>query len=141
MDLAPLDLVVLIDDDSFDNKYHTRVINKSGLARNIRTFNMAEDALNWFRTAGPDAANLVLLDINMPRMDGFELLEAARAEFGELFENFVVVMLTTSLDKADQARAEKFPVVLDYVQKALTRESFENLVRLAQQRRAAQERV
>ncbi len=126
--MQQLEQIVLIDDDSFDNKYHTKVIERTGLVKNIRSFNMAEDALDYFREKGPDVADLVFLDINMPRMDGFELLEQARAEFGTRFEKFVVIMLTTSLDPTDRARAENFPVVRDYVQKSLSKDVFVHLV-------------
>ncbi len=129
MTLEPLDQVVLIDDDSLDNKHHSRIIQKTGLARDIKVFTLAQDALAWFRKSEDEAVDLIFLDVNMPRMDGFELLEAIRDEFGDRFERLIVVMLTTSLDETDRERAARFPVIRDYIQKSLTREDFEKLVR------------
>lgn len=130
MSPKPLECVVLIDDEFFDLKYNSRVIAKSGLARDIKTFSMAEDALAWFRETDRNAIDLVLLDTNMPRVDGFELLEAACAEFGNEFEKLVVVMVTTSMDKRDLARANEFTSVRGYVQKPLLPERFREIAEL-----------
>jgi CheY-like chemotaxis protein len=128
MSHTPLNCVVLIDDNALDNKLHRRVIEKSGLAKTVLEFPMAEDAIAYFRTPGAIPADLVLLDINMPRMNGFELLEAVTEEFGEAFEPSVVIMLTTSLDSRDQDRANQFTVVKDYLSKPLRQEAFAELV-------------
>jgi CheY-like chemotaxis protein len=128
MSHTPLNCVVLIDDNALDNKLHRRVIEKTGLAKTVLEFPMAEDAIAYFRTPGAIPADLVLLDINMPKMNGFELLKAVTEEFGEAFEPSVVIMLTTSLDARDQDRANQFSVVKDYLSKPLRRETFTDLV-------------
>lgn len=128
MSPKPLDVVVLIDDNSFDNKMHRRVIERSDLVKSILTFSMAEDAIAHFRQPGALPPDLILLDINMPRMDGFEMLDASLEEFGEHFTPSVVIMLTTSMDTADRRKAESYHVVKDYFQKPLTRGRFEGLV-------------
>ena len=128
MPLLPLERVVLIDDDKFDNKYHARMIRRTGLVRDIQAFQMASDALSWFRETGVGAADIVFLDINMPGMDGFELLERAQAEFGPRFSDMVVMMLTTSLDPRDKRRAADFPVIRHFIPKSLTQETFVGLV-------------
>ena len=125
---APLSRVVLIDDDRLDCKFQSRAIARTGLASEIKTFSMAKDALAWLRDAGPEAADIIFLDINMPAMDGFELLDAARELLGERFSSLVVMMLTTSLDPGDQARAGEYPVVRAFIPKSLTSDRFRQLV-------------
>jgi CheY-like chemotaxis protein len=128
MSQKPLETVVLIDDNAFDNKMHARVIERSDLAKSILIFSMAEDAIAHFRKPGALPPDLILLDINMPRMDGFEMLDASLAEFGEEFTPSVVIMLTTSMDGADRRKADSYEVVKDYFQKPLTQGRFEGLV-------------
>ncbi|TMM55636.1 response regulator [Sulfitobacter sabulilitoris] len=119
---------MLVDDSTLDNKLHARVINRTGLAKTVLTFSMAEDALAYLREPGAIPVDLILLDINMPRMDGFEMLEATVREFGDAFDPSVVVMLTTSLDPRDQERARSFSAIKDYFQKPLTTDRFTELV-------------
>ncbi|MBD3662805.1 response regulator [Sulfitobacter aestuariivivens] len=128
MPLKPIDTVLLVDDSEIDNRLHARAIDRTGLARQVLCFPMAEDAIAHMRKPGAIPADLILLDINMPRMNGFEMLDASVAEFGEAFMPSVVVMLTTSLNPRDQSRAKSFSVIHDYFQKPLTAEKFTDLV-------------
>lgn len=128
MSTSRLETVVLVDDSKLDNRLHKRVIERTGLVTNVLTFMMPDEALEYMRSPGALPADLILLDINMPRMDGFEMLDAAIEEFGTAFTPSVVVMLTTSMDPKDQSRAQEFHVIKDYFIKPLTEEKFINLI-------------
>ena len=66
--------------------------------------------------------SLILLDINMPIMDGFEFLEEYSKLDSNLKASTVVVMLTTSLHPRDLERADTFPDLKAYINKPLTKE-------------------
>ncbi len=66
----------------------------------------------------------------MPRMNGFEFLEAAAERFGPQFAKVVVIMLTTSLNPGDRQRAEAFEVVREFLNKPLTVEDVIEVGRL-----------
>ena len=72
-----------------------------------------------------ETLDCILLDINMPRMDGFEFLEAASEVLGPMFSQTSVAMLTTSLDPDDQRRAMAFPMVKAFLNKPLTHDHVE----------------
>ena len=124
--------VLMIDDEKFDQMVYRRVLDRSGLVDETIMFLSAEDALDWL--SGPDRkpVDVVFLDINMPRMNGFEFLDAAHDRLGPGFAAMVVVMLTTSLNPTDRQRAEKYDVVKSFLTKPLTvshvRETAELLV-------------
>jgi len=116
---APIKLAWLIDDMEIDQRQYKRVITRSGLVETLQTFTYADEALEQLKAQSDLDLDLIFLDINMPRMNGFEFLEAANRDLGKGFAAVVVIMLTTSLNPADRARAESFDVVKAFINKPL----------------------
>lgn len=127
---------MLIDDNQVDQLLSERLINRSGLVQNFLSFLSAEEALEYIRSSEQPAADAILLDINMPRMDGFEFLEAATQELGDRFARIVVMMLTTSLDPKDREKARAYAVVKDYINKPLMMEYVEKIAKQVRQTRS-----
>lgn len=109
---------VLIVDDSEADQYLNRfkILERLPDAE-IRTAYDGVQALTALRESDyvPD---LILLDINMPRMNGFEFLEIYVDEF-ENSASSVVLMLTSSLLAADQERARSYAPVRGLIRKPL----------------------
>lgn len=112
--------LMIIDDDPVDQYLYKRIIDRSGVFTSTVMFSLATDALEYLRRTDREQVDLIVLDINMPRMDGFEFIEAATKEFGENLGSSIVVMLTTSLAPRDIERAKSFSVVADILNKPLT---------------------
>lgn len=93
--------VVLVDDDEVDVEILTRSFARSSLADtyDFRAFSDGEEFLEYMRLAereGAHVPSIVLLDINMPQMDGFEVLERLRAI--EKFREVPTVMFVSNSD-------------------------------------------
>ncbi|MEI7724425.1 MAG: response regulator [Bacteroidota bacterium] len=109
-----LNCVLLVDDNESDNFIHKRVLEKSGIASHVEIAMNGQEALDFLITKGNCGQEensycqpeLIFLDINMPVMDGWEFLE----EYHKLEEaqkgKIVFIMLTTSLNPSDKAKAE-----------------------------------
>lgn len=119
-DAAQIGTVMLVDDEALDQRHYRRVLERSGLVGEVISFVYPDEALAYLRKADRPAVDLLYLDINMPRLSGFEFLEIATKEFGPHFARTVVIMLTTSLEPSDEARARSFDVVHDFIAKPLT---------------------
>lgn len=126
-----LDCIMLIDDDFATNLYHKLVIEESGIAANIVVKDSGEDALDYLKQPFSDDSpkpNLIFLDINMPRMNGWDFLKHYKELPVEKQADYVIVMLSTSCNPDDLARAEQNPFVKDYRGKPLTVQMLEEIM-------------
>lgn len=122
--------LIVIDDDDIDHFLYQRIINRSNLVDESVFFTSAEDALEYLKRSDRIDIHAILLDVNMPRMNGFEFLEAATNEIGVEHLGAVVVMLTTSLNPRDEARAKSYSVVKGYLEKPLSTEHLIELTKI-----------
>jgi CheY-like chemotaxis protein len=99
--------LLLVDDDEVDVQGLKRAFIKSKIGNPITVARDGIEALEVLRGANGKPPlpkpHLILLDLNMPRMNGLEFLEAIRAD--EDLKSAVVFMITTSKDDEDKARA------------------------------------
>lgn len=122
--------VMLIDDERFDRKMYQRTLQKYNIAEHVTSFAYAEEALTYLCDPANPAVDMILLDINMPRMNGFEFLDAAQERFGMDFNATVAVMLTTPLNRNDQKRAADSPMIDAFFAKPLTLDNINTAVRM-----------
>lgn len=121
---------MLIDDDEIDQMMYERAIKRSGLVEKTIPFRYAGEALEYLKKHDCEKIDIIFLDINMPRMDGFEFLDRAVNELKPSFSNLVIIMLTTSLNPEDKIRADSYSIVRDYITKPLTLDELKRVVRL-----------
>lgn len=128
--------VMLIDDESFDLKMYRRIISRSGIEAEVLAFTSAEDALDYLLDPDSPQVALIFLDVNMPRMTGFEFIEAVSSSYGQDFNIPVVLMLTTSLSPTDRARAENLSPIRAFFNKPLTQDHLSNAAAILAESRA-----
>ena len=113
--------LMIIDDSSFDQMACGRIISRSNIVETLLQFTEPLKGLAYLTDGSMPKPDLILLDVNMPELDGFEFLERATQEVGpELCP--VIIMLTTALNPRDEIRARKFEIVQDFHDKPLTDE-------------------
>ncbi|WP_370401224.1 response regulator [Sulfitobacter sp. JB4-11] len=120
---------MMIDDNEIDQMMYRRVMKRSDMVDEVIGFLWARDALDYLLDPDNPPVDLILLDVNMPRMDGFEFLQAASEAVGPDFAP-VVVMLTTSLNPRDYDRAMQFDAVREFLNKPLCLEHLAHLAAL-----------
>ncbi|MEX1189088.1 MAG: PAS domain-containing protein [Bacteroidia bacterium] len=112
-----LKLVWFIDDDIVNNMLSEKLVERVLPETIVKTFTNAEEALDILinQNFKPDS---IFLDINMPRMNGWEFLDSLTVHQ----INISVYMLTSSIDPRDQEKAVKFKLVKDFISKPLREE-------------------
>ena len=126
--------ILCVDDDSISLTISKLLLRRTGFTNDVITAVDGSDALDYFKdlfatSSNPieDAPSLILLDINMPVMNGWEFLEAYIPLFSDKLPDTKVIILSSTIDPEDFSRAKKFPVVAQFVSKPL---SVENLAEL-----------
>jgi CheY-like chemotaxis protein len=120
---------IIVVDDEDDCHFVTKlVLRKAGYQGRLTTFTSAEQAIDHLRT-GEEGPDLLFVDINMPGMNGFDMLEQCEAE-GLLPNGTTSVFMFSSSNRPhDMDTAHRFRSVHGYVEKALSIESFERVSR------------
>jgi CheY-like chemotaxis protein len=126
--------VLCVDDDSISLTISQLLLKRTGFAQAVDTAIDGSDALDYFEklfSAGPDAANtspgLILLDINMPVMNGWEFLQAYVPLYADKLPHTRIVILSSTIDPEDFALAKQYPVVVQFISKPLSIENLEEL--------------
>lgn len=117
-----LNCILLIDDDEAVNFIHTRVIEKSECANKVAIARNGQEGIEFLTTMvdgkypKPD---LIFLDINMPIMNGWEFLDEYENLEKEQKGRELIVMLTTSLNPDDKAKAQNIANIDNFHSKPL----------------------
>jgi CheY-like chemotaxis protein len=101
------------------------------LAESIMTFDNGEEARKYFseNAGNPEKLpDVILLDINMPIMDGWDFLEWYKVNKEGFARKIPVFMVSSSIDWRDIERAKSYDSVMDYISKPLTEGNFFEIV-------------
>lgn len=112
---------VLIDDNATGVFLTTRLFQREGLGKDLTTFVSPVEAVAFLRkqALAGTAPQVILLDLNMPGMSGWDVLEALQPVQQHLLGHCAVYILTSSLAPADKARAREYPLVVELLHKPL----------------------
>jgi CheY-like chemotaxis protein len=95
--------ILLVEDDKVDVMTVKRAFKHLEIDNPLNTVGDGEEALNWLEANREDLPCLILLDLNMPKMNGIEFLQVAKKD--PLFKMIPVVVLTTSEDQQDRVNS------------------------------------
>jgi CheY-like chemotaxis protein len=91
--------ILLIEDDNVDVMTVERVFRDLKIANQLVSTSNGEQALEYLRTNGNKKPCVILLDLNMPKMNGTEFLKIVKKD--ESLKKIPVVVLTTSSQQED----------------------------------------
>ncbi len=124
--MKKVNCILLVDDNPNENYFHTYIIREAGVCNYLKTVYDGEEALEYINETesrkngeGFPKPDLILLDINMPRMNGFDFLEEFINLNEDLKSNIVIIMLSTSDNPYDIKRSMNNNQVKEFITKPL----------------------
>lgn len=121
--------IFLIDDNEMDNVFHEVILRRSGFTGEVLVFEDAQQALDYLQADETHAPTLIFLDLNMPRMDGFEF--AGKAEVllqRALSATTTIVMLSSSSAGPDREKAAGISAISGFIVKPLIEQQARELI-------------
>jgi CheY-like chemotaxis protein len=111
---------ILIDDSTFDLFTQEKLLLKSGLAKSVRAFSSAQSAIDFLWNAiNTLPETVVLLDIQMPEVNGFEFTRLYAELPGSLRSRIKLFMISSTVDIADFEEVRMNPHVIELLSKPL----------------------
>lgn len=123
--------ILVVDDDSIANFLIERIVQSTGLARNISKALNGREALEVIKSkhdkldSFPD---VILLDLNMPLMNGFEFIKAYRELKIEGADEILIILVTSSNDPSDIQQAKDLGIKY-YLTKPLSADAIKGIFR------------
>ncbi len=128
--------VLCIDDDQITLVLCDMIIKKAGFAREVVTAKNGREGLAWFSayfsktnvSENKEPPKLIFLDLNMPVMNGWDFLEDYLMKYYDRLPETRVVIISSTVNPEDFSRANRYEIVIDFINKPLTTEGLEDLM-------------
>lgn len=125
--MSKVDLLV-IDDDDVNNLILSKILKAAGVKKTTEFYTSAREALIFLEGLSlADFPTYILIDLDMPVLDGFGFLEAFQSRFIPQKADTEVIVLTTSVMDRDRRRAESFECVSSFLVKPIYLEDIRKL--------------
>jgi len=117
---------IVIDDSVLDCFIAEKMIKHTGKCAGVQSFTTAAEALDFIKKTNnteDGLSTVVILDVLMPVMSGFEFVEEFESLPMEVQNKYRIVALTSSMNKHDMEKISSYKTVADLLDKPITSEA------------------
>ncbi|MGI4749440.1 MAG: response regulator [Janthinobacterium lividum] len=131
--MAQIINVIIIDDSKEDCYLIKKRLKTSGSTVNVVSFFSAQEAYNSIINTSldlsqPSSKNIIILDIYMPLMDGFEFVEEFEKLPANIQDQYTICALTSSISKSNMEKITSYQSVKFFLEKPIKTESLLQLI-------------
>jgi len=117
--------IILVDDDPIVILLQKKLMEKVGMIDEVETFNSGEEALDFLNKMKADTEYLMFLDINMPGLSGWQVLNELIES--KLDGNISVIIINTSIEQSEMEKSKQYDQIIDFWIKPFNLNSFTKL--------------
>ncbi len=114
-----IDTILLVDDDSSSNFLNRVIISDKNIADNVINLNNGLDVINCLNDSDKKIPNAIILDLNMPVMDGWEVLDYVENQEIKGLDKCKIFILTASLNPDDVDKSKEYSCISGFLNKPL----------------------
>lgn len=118
--------IYIIDDDPIYQLVTKKLIEKTSLFDDSKSFVNGSEALSYFENTG-DIPDVILLDIEMPEMDGWDFLNQLLSIEKKLDKEATIYIASSSIAIEDKMKAKNYPCVKDFLSKPMNIEKLKTI--------------
>lgn len=125
-------IVCLIDDDEVYQYLSKKIIQSTNTVETLIQFEDAEQTMRFIienKSNSDKLPDLILLDINMPYMDGWQMIEELRPHLPEIQKKMMIMLCSSSNNPSDLVKAKNYPEVDSYIIKPLTESRYQDALK------------
>ena len=113
---------IVVDDSKLDCFIAEKIIKNTGISETIKSFLHAPEALEYIKGIPTDEhiRTIMLVDIQMPVMNGFEFVEAFEKLPKDITKNYTIYIISSSINENDLSRVHNYATVKQFLNKPLT---------------------
>ncbi len=127
---TPFPHFIIIDDSQLDCFIAEKIIQNTGTFSSVKTYNQALEALEVIKGSGgkKDAVTIIVLDIQMPLMNGFQFVEAFEQLPEEIRAGYAIFMFSSSINENDKNRMENYPSIRRFYGKPISKDTVAKMI-------------
>lgn len=123
--------VLLIDDDAIYQFVSCKTLEATGYTNKINVCSNGEEAYHFLEenmNNSNELPDVILLDVNMPVMNGWEFLDLYQALKPHLSKDMQLFLVTSSMNDQDREYSKRYNCVQDYIVKPLARDKISEIL-------------
>jgi len=121
----------IVDDDNIYQIIVRKIIGKMELFSSFSSYKNGKDAIDALKKAAENNENIpdiILLDINMPVMDGWEFMDEIVAYKSKLNQKIAIYIVSSSIAVQDKDKAKTYAEILGFLSKPITMDALYEIV-------------